>query len=227
MSKNCAISLRTCTIALLLSIGAMSLGSCNILVPVAYIVKGLPDKEAEYHLADRATLVFVDDQKGKTPRTIRQGIANKVSTDLMVKNVVTKTISSTDAMALAAQKDKAGELLPIESIGQSVGAEQVIYVELNDFTLSIDGATPRPYCACRVRVIDVPNRVRLFPSPENPEPGRQMEISMPAVSVDYYESTATRRKLETMLADYAGDQIGKLFYKHTPDDIGSRLNPDQ
>ena len=227
MPMNRAITFQTCTVALLLMFSTLALGSCNILVPVAYIVKGLPDKEAEYQLADRATLVFVDDLKGQTPRTIRQAIANKVSTDLMVKKVVANTISSTDAMALTAQQDKAGALLPIETIGQSVGAEQVIYVELTDFTLSIDGATPRPYCACRVRVIDIPNRVRLYPSPENPEPGRQMEISMPAVSVDYYATSATRRKLDTMLADYVGDQIGKLFYKHTPDDIGSRLNPDQ
>ncbi|MCZ6542142.1 MAG: hypothetical protein O6768_00585, partial [Planctomycetota bacterium] len=83
--------------------------SCNIVGPVAYLALGPPKVEAQFLLVDRPTLVFVDDRNNAIPLNasrIRRAIADKASTDLMAKEILTKTISPRDAMALTRQRDR-------------------------------------------------------------------------------------------------------------------------
>ncbi len=144
----------------------MLLTGCNIIAPLAILLAPDPKVEAAYKLQDRPTVVFVDDRHGVvSPTTLRRVLADRISQDLMLKKVVTQTISPRDAEAVARQRDSHNSMLPIDAIGRAVGAEQVIYVEIIEFTDRIDRYTPRPKGACRVRVLDVTNRVRLFPPP--------------------------------------------------------------
>ncbi len=217
-------------LGLLLAVVAPSaaLASCNIMTGAAYILGGQPKVAAEYKLEDRPTVVFVDDRGNVIEQNAirtRQAIAEKVSEELMVEKLVTITIRPADALAVARRQDREGNILAIDAVGTSVGAEQVIYVEMVAFQGSPDGYTPRPMAACRVRVIDVPNRVRLFPSPEAQEPSRLVQLVSPDVSLDLYQSAAGRRQIEKSMANQLGDRIAELFYKHVPNEVGSRLNP--
>jgi hypothetical protein len=209
--------------------GALAaLASCNILGPAAYFALGQPKADALYEPVDRPTVVFVDDRHNVIPMNatrIRREIADKVSTDLMEQEVLTQVISSRDAMAMARNQDREGRLMSIEAIGETVGAEQVIYVEMVSFQGSPDGYSPRPTAACRLKVVDVPNRERLFPGPDADQPWQPVAIVSPPISPDLYASDEGRRQIESVLAVLIGDQIAKLFYAHVPDEIGTRLDP--
>ncbi|MHC4414767.1 MAG: hypothetical protein ACYS0G_05740 [Planctomycetota bacterium] len=218
---------RSCSIA---AMGALIIGlaSCNILGPASYLAFGQGNADAEYELLDRSTVVFVDDRSNAIPLNssrIRRAIADQVSADLMANEVLTDTISSRDAMATARERDREGDLLTIEAIGESVGAEQVIYVEMVSFRGSPDGFTPRPTASCRVKVIDVPNRARLFPGLDAEVPWRDVTVVSPSISTELYRSDSGRRQIEQLLAALLGDRVGKLFYAHVPDEVGSRLEP--
>jgi hypothetical protein len=156
---------------------------------------------------------------------IRREIADRASMDLMEQEVITDMISSRDAMVMARNRDREGQLMSIDTLGESVGAKQVIYVEMTSFRGSSDGYSPKPTASCRIKVIDVPNRVRLFPGPDAEQPFFPVTIESPAISPDLYTSTEGRRQIESILAALLGDQIGKLFYKHVPDELGTRLDP--
>jgi hypothetical protein len=134
-------------------------------------------------------------------------------------------ISSRDAMVMARNRDREGQLMSIDALGAAVGAEQVIYVEMISFRGSSDGYSPRPTASTRIKVIDVPNRARLFPGPEADQPFFPVTIESPPISPDLYTSTEGRRQIESVLAALLGDQIGKLFYRHVPDELGTRLDP--
>ncbi len=126
-------------------------------------------------------------------------------------------------MALTRQRDRNERLLPIEAIGEIVGAEQVIYVEMVSFVGSPDGFTPRASAVCRVKVIDVANRTRVFPAPDAEEPWQLVSVTTRAVDLELYRTPAGRRQIEQMLAERLGDRVAKLFYRHVPDELGSRL----
>ncbi len=204
------------------------LGSCNILGPASYLAFGAPKVEAQYHLLDRPTVVFVDDQSDAIPlhaTRVRRTIADKISTELMARDLVTNVISSRDAMALARQRDREDKLLAIDDIGDAAGAEQVIYVQMMSFLGSPDGYTPKPTATCRVKVIDVARRTRLFPAPDAVGAWREVAVVVPVISREQYRTASGRRQIEQMLALLTADQVAKLFYRHVHEEIGSRLRP--
>jgi hypothetical protein len=202
--------------------------SCNIVAPAAYVVLGEGKVPAAYEPQDRPTVVFVDDRQNVIPLNasrIRREIADKVSTDLLEQEVLTEVIAARDAMSVVRNRDREGQLMPIDTIGEAVGAEQIIYIEMLSFKGSPDGYSPRPSAACRIKMIDVPNRARLFPPPTADQSWFPVEIVSPPISPELYQSNEGRRQIESILAVLLGDQVGKLFYKHVPDELGTRLTP--
>ncbi len=207
---------------------ALVLGSCNILGPASYLAFGKPKVEAQYQLLDRPTVVFVDDRSDAIPLNatrVRRTIADKISTELMARDLVTNVISSRDAMALARQRDREGQLLAIGDIGAAAGAEQVIYVQMVSFLGSPDGYTPKPTASCRVKVIDVARRTRLFPAPDAVRAWHGVTVQASLGSTQQYRTPAGRRQIEQMLALLTADQVAKLFYRHVREEVGSRLQP--
>ena len=205
-------------IALLLA--TLAIGACNIAVPAAYIIEGPPSNDAQYTLPDRKVVVFVDDRKNLLSRTqLRTVIGDKVSSDLLAKELVPDAIASRDALAIARRDESAGKPISTAEIGEKVGADVVIYVRILSFNLSEDGGNPLPNASARVRVIDATNRQRLFPT-DAEDPGVEVASDMREVSTDLYNSTTGRRGIEEQLATNLGDRIGKLFYKHEKKELG-------
>jgi len=208
---------------------ALTLWSCNIVGPAAWLVAGPAQAEAEYVLPDRPTVVFVDDRRNVIPsqgRALRQRIAEKISQEIMVNELVTTTISPRDAMAVASKSDRYGELLAIDAIGKGVGAEQIIFVEMEGFTPTPDGVTPRPIAFCHVRVIDVPQRTRVYPAEgeQNSAASRPVQASLSEIDPALLHSPSSRLVVYQDLADELGSEIAKLFYKHEIKEIGAGLD---
>ena len=198
---------------------------CNIAGPAYAIVHGPPKKPPEFVLDDRPTLVFIDDRNNVlSRRNLRRQIADRTSEDLMVQEAVTQTIAPRDGLAVAATETH-GSPMSIDTIGRSVGAAQVIYVEMIAFALSADGSSPVPMARCAVKVIDVENKTKLFPPAGSAEDARIMDIPAQPVSAQLYQSSATLRQIEDMLAEVVGTEVGKLFYEHVPRELGRNLDP--
>ena len=197
--------------------------SCNYLVPASYIIDGPPSIDAQYTLPDRKTVVFVDDRTNILSRTqLRAVIGDKVSTVLMKQGLVTDTIATRDAIAIARKDETVDKPIPISEIGQRVGADTIIYVQIEDFALSAPGGIARPSAQASVKVIDVSGRSRLYPAPSELK-GQPVSTSMREVSEDLYQSTAGRRQIEDILAAEIGAEVAKLFYKHEVTELGKNL----
>ncbi len=207
---------------------AAVLCSCNILSPAAFLAMGQPKTPAMYELEDRPTVVFVDDRNNAIPinsSRIRRGIADNVSDELMAHELVTQTISPRDAMSLARNRDREGNLMSMEAIGQAVGAEQLIYIRMVSFRGSSDNVSTQPSAVCHVKVIDVVTRTRLFPPGDGETDWQQISVVGQRMSLELYRHSEGRRKITDSLSATIADQVAKLFYKHVPDELGSRLTP--
>ncbi|MCH7546721.1 MAG: hypothetical protein IID30_10010 [Planctomycetes bacterium] len=216
--------MRRITVIPMLFAMMMLLTGCNIILPFVIILAPDPKVEAAYKLQDRPTVVFVDDRNGVvSPTTLRRLVADRISQDLMLKKVVTRTISPRDAEAVARQRDSHNKMLAIDAIGRAVGAEQVIYVEIIEFKDRIDRYTLRPRGVCRVRVLDVTNRVRLFPPPDAAEASQIVEVLMDEMQAELYNSRASRSKIGEALANQLGEMTAKLFYKYNGSKLGTNL----
>ena len=207
---------------------AVFLGACNILGPAVYMIKGQPKAPAKYELENRTTVVFVDDRNNAIPinsSRVRRAVADDVTKQLMSRNIVTKTISPRDAMALSRSQDREGKLMSMAAIGEAVGAEQLIYIEMLSYRGSADNVTPRPSAMCRLKVIDIVSKTRLFPAPGLENDWQQVIVQGAPVSPELYRSSVGRRQIEKILTEAIADKVTKLFYRHIPDELGSRLTP--
>ena len=205
----------------LLFSAVMLLTSCNIASVVGYIATPDPQQDALFELPDVKTVVFVDDRKNiMHPTRLRHVVAERITNDLLTKEIVSSMISPKDIFRVSASSDRYGEPMGMDKLGQSVGASVLIYVEIQSFSLTNDGQTANPMATCDVRVIDVNKQPRLFPT--NGESYRVRAI-VKNISPHRLKATGEVRKLTEELAQNLGDSVAKLFYGHVTGRLGENL----
>lgn len=195
----------------LIALGVSCLtGGCNVVGPAAVLIHG-PEKVKRLHELDpkRSTVVFVDDRASAVPqRVLRQRMAEVAQNLLLEKRVLTDVIDAKAVMTLTAQ-DKSGSPLSIAEVGQAVGADVVVYVTIDEFTLSPDGQTFQPGVAMRAKVVDVSQNARVWPEDRA---GYAFRADLPIKQGTAPTDTGTLTKARLELAEYAGRAIAELFY---------------
>ena len=128
-------------------------------------------------------------------------------------------------MLVARKYDRSGEVISISKVGELVGAEQVIYVDVEQFALTYDGVTPDPKAIARVRVLDLKTGKRVFPDPNDPGSYGyyQLVVELPDHDPHGFNTVRVRNQMTEALAMQTGDQLGKLFYRYIKSELGGRL----
>lgn len=198
--------------ALALVFGAIGAG-CAVVTAGMYIVGGGPKTPAAYKLdGSRTTVIFVDDRSNVAPRrSLRLIMAQQAEETLMTKGVLKpEKVISTQAAMRVAQTERPGEPMSIVDIGREVGADVVVYVVLDRFSLSRDGVSYEPLVAGRLKVFDAENNVRLFPESSV---GHPFFLNVPVRAQDVPSGTSARMSAEESLARRFGQTIAELFYE--------------
>lgn len=198
---------------------------CNVIVPVSYVIEGPGTIPAEFNLRDTTTAVFIDDRNNVLPRTALRAMVGVEITQRLIDNDAVASsmlVDSRDVMALVRSLETSEQRVSIERIAREAGVEQIIYVEVKGFALTLDGFTPRPTSMASVKVIDVAAGTKVFPGGGNPG-GREVVAQAREVDPSNYESFAKRRRVEDDLAFKLGDTVAELFYEHERVDLGENL----
>jgi len=212
--------IRLCLVVVVCVVGCF-LQSCNLMAGASYILSEEPQQEAIFVLPDVPTVVFVDDRRNLLhPSRLRRVVADQITELLLKENVVATLISPQDIMRVSATKDRYGNILTIGELGEAVGASTVVYVEMTAFALTTDGQTPNPVANCRVRVIDVDHKKRLFPVNDASYP-----IVATLGKVDPYNihAISEMRKLAEELSEELGKKVAEMFYLHYTGRLGENL----
>ncbi len=206
-------------IPLLLAIGLLALPACNIAGTAAYILEGPPKIPAQTKLDDdRATVLFIDDRSSVVPRrSLRVIMGQQAEEDMIANRVIDadKMIAAQSTLRAAMTED-ADEPMSVADLGRAVGAEVVVYVSIDAWTLTRDGASYSPTVAARVKVIDAESRARIWPDTERGFPFRVQPQTSPT---DIPSSSSERAGAEADLAKRVGRTIAKLFYESARDSV--------
>ena len=213
-SPRLLICTRSGVRAAAMGVGLCVLGGCAMIGYTAAAV--FPEKvEAAHDLEDRTTVVIVDDPSTLIrDREILHLIAVHVGDDLLEEQVVSKTIGPRE---LAHLEDRVGEdyrRMPIDRVGKTVGAEQVIHVNIESIVVNDFRRT----MVCRVKVIDAVRRVRLFPKRAGGMPTTtraagwvSVEMEQPRV-IEMDQRTRSLKQRE--LARQTATEVSRLFYTY-------------
>jgi hypothetical protein len=195
---------------------------CNIVAPIAYAIEGPGTIEAEHTLAAVDTVVLVDDPRSRMPRLpLRVELGEAVGRILLREKLVPKVISTRDAVAFMRSNDRRSTPASVEAVAKAVGASQVVYIQVVEFSLRGQDGSPRPFSQVLVRVIDVGGRTRAYPA--DPPEGRLVLSQTREASTELYATPSSRRVLEESLVAKAAVDVAKLFYKHDRVEFGENL----
>jgi len=211
-----AIDRRAIPLAFVIAL-AMTLGGCNYIGAAGVILAGPPKVPALTELPkERPLVIFIDDPSNRMRSTrLRDAMGGAADRKLLTENIVKDVISSRSAR-LASRMDTSGPdgaMLSIVEIGRAVEADTVVWVVIDDFSLTTDGVGFTPSVTMRLKVMDTRSGDRLWPGVDQPA-GARVTIAMPQGQGVTPSSRPEQMRAEQALAEYAGIGLAQLFYSH-------------
>ena len=193
----------------------------------AFVAQGFsPGKiKALYKLADRPTLVLVDDPSNQLGApSLPNGIANQVAFHLSDESIVSQAnlIEPHHLYDLATKLNKDYSRTPIDRIGRELGAQQVIHIYVQSASYSWEPGMYRPSATVHVKVIDAVQGKRLFPpqrsvseSKTYPENHHTVQVLLPPRTMTDGGHNAVRY-FGKPLTERIGRDAARLFFDHLP-----------
>lgn len=190
-----------------------------------------PRQKALYPIADRPTLVLVDDPTNALGDPSLTGLlAAHVADNLQREKRVTHFVPPENVYALAGEMGEEFEKVPVDEVGRQLGAEQVINVLVESAQMQAQPGMLRPVIALRVKLIDARSGRRLFPPPGDTDvddPARSSR-GHPVISQLFYRYGPDPNRGEVAqairrLAARAGRDVARLFHDHREREPGQRF----
>lgn len=186
--------------------------------------------KARYELPDRPTLVMVEDPDNVMgDPTLSRLIASHVSFHLREnKAVKQEVISQRDLADLANRLDEDYRRMPIDRIGQQLGADQVIHILIDKVDLERAPGVYRPTAFAEVKVIDAAESRRLFPPVRRLDvgdghaPGLRLQTQLHH-RTNANQDASYHAVLMKALAEQMSVEVAQLFYDHRRLEGGERL----
>lgn len=199
-------------------------GGCEIFGMAALMATGGDKVKAVYKLPNGRTAIIVDDPQKRLGSGVLTGVvASNIAHHLKQNDAISATIvPEKDVATLAARLGDEYATTPIDQLGRSLGAQQVIYVEVEQVTLLAAPGAYRPSALVELKVIDAENGVRLYPPPPPidepgvPSRGRSVTVQMAHRGIDR-ESRGADAMMGRVLAERIGLEVARMFYDYRPD----------
>ncbi|MCB9847573.1 MAG: hypothetical protein H6814_04080 [Phycisphaeraceae bacterium] len=215
--------LRPIAFATALGAALALLGACNIVAPVAYLVHGPPKVQAQHELNSRLkTVIFVDDRANRLPRRSLKNVIGQRAEETLIErgSVPQQNMIAARSAIMAASTETDSELMSIAAIGRAVGADQVIYVTIEGFTVTRDGATVQPIAGALIKIISAEDDRRIWPEDRS---GFPVRVELPASGAPIPQDRSGMSRLQTGLAETLGLQIARTFFEHERDALSGSL----
>lgn len=206
----------------LLALSLCAVAGCNIASTAAYVLQGPAKVEAQTELdRKRPTVVFIDDRSSKVPRrSLRVVMGQMAEEEMIARRVIdADKMIAAQSVLRAAMSEDADEPMSVADLGRAVGAEVVVYVTIDAWTLTKNSGSFSPLVAARVKVIDATERARIWPGEDR---GFPLLIEPAASASDVPSSSAERSAAHNELAERAGRSIAKLFYDSEREGVRER-----
>lgn len=202
----------------------LTIAGCNILAPAVFIIEGPPKVPAAFSDldAERPTVIFIDDRENKVPRRALRMTMGQVAEGIMMERGIineANMISSRDAARIAASKDSFNKPISVVDLAREMNAEVIIWVEIQEWTLSRDRGALSPTVGASVKIVDAKANERIWPV----EPaGWPLIAQVPTRPQDLNATRAQIDRYHEELAVFAGRQLARMFFTHERDSLQSR-----
>ncbi len=211
-------------------------GGCEAFSAVSYAFRGGEPVKKLYQLPPGRTLVLVDTLEGpdRVNALASPTYRNIIASDIGYYLEKEEALPTGSIVPLRELNQLAGQLgedyarTPIDQIGKRLGAAQVIHVMIEHSSVAVVGNLYRPTAAGQLKVIDVNQGRRIFPSMMELEseggglPGHRFATEMDPINRDATDAMIAD-VLTRQLAQQIGLETSRLFYDWRKPDLGSQI----
>lgn len=191
-----------------------------------------PKEKALYPIADRPTLVLVDDPTNAlSDPSLNALMAANVGYHLQRERRVTQLVPPESVYPMASELGKEFATMPVDEVGRRVGAEQVISVLIEGAQIHSQPGVIRPMIAVRVKLIDARSGRRLFPAAGGADVADPLRSTRghPVATQLFYRYGTDPNRGEVMqavrrLAAKAGRDVARLFHDYREREPGQRFD---
>jgi hypothetical protein len=191
-------------------------GGCAAGGALLYKLSPAPTIPAEYKPAKEPTVVFVENyQNPDLVQVQADRLAREVSQELSDHKVV-PVVAPEKLAELRTTKGELFHSMNLPAVGQSLGARQVIYVDLSQFAVDLQPGSEmiKGKASAMVKLIDVQTGHTLWP--RDSSGGRQLKVETPYVRPG---DGVSPDLLQEEMFHTLGDRIAKLFYDWQSDQV--------
>ncbi|MFT3685521.1 MAG: hypothetical protein QM783_11430 [Phycisphaerales bacterium] len=206
------MKLTTALLAAALSAATLTAGSCNIVGPLMILASGPEKTPAQFILPkDKTAVIAIDDRGSVLPqRNLRDMIGKTGEEEILAKQLVKDMVASRLVTAIMAH-ERTGDPMPIADLGKAVNADMVIFVAMEQFTLSEDGSTLSPLAVARVKIVDSKTGVRLGPPENDPTGFFTLTVRLPPQG-NVAPTTSNELSMLQDLARVTGVYLSRMFW---------------
>lgn len=211
---------RIVTLASLVLVVGSLCGCANISYLVATFAPPKKVKPLYEFPKGKKVLVFVDSDTPLSYEPVKSLLTEELNKQLVENKAVASTIPYNQMMDL--MDIKTNQRMAVSDIGAKLGADLVLYVRVERFSVRDDEANPlwTGSMKATVRVVAVGNG-RVWPKDQN-------DYFVPPVELQPVDdlSPTYGQEVAQELATKMADRIAKLFYEYTVPNIGAEHNED-
>lgn len=220
---------RAAAITALAAIALGSLGGCEGIAFLSAL--GGEKVKAAYPLADRPTLVLVEDPNQRLGNPALTSVIGANASHLLLSEEVLAKANRVPQKAIGELQVRLGTdygKTPIDQIGRLLEAEQVIHVVVQSVSLETAPGVYRPTAVVDVKLIDAAEGKRLYPGtsqfadPAVPAMGHPIKVET-TVRTAGTGGRGVRAVLARELAEEVGQSVARLFFDHKRPEPGSAL----
>lgn len=200
----------------LLCIVAWTAGGCAAGGALAYKFSPPPTIPAEYKPAKTPTLVFVENYQNPDLVQAQADRLEREITGELVDHKVVPVVPSEKLLDLRNQEGHAFHSMDIPAVARPLGARQVIYVDLVQFSVDPQPGSEmmKGKAQAMVKLIDVQTGRTLWP--RETSIGREVKFETPYLRP---ENGVTPDAAEEEMFRTLADRIAKLFYDWQSEDV--------
>jgi len=203
---------RSLTLVGLIAVALSTQLGCQSFAGLIVAFKGGNLIEAEYDMPEGPLLILFDDRGGRVdqPKAIREA-HRKISDLFAEKDVNTKVIDFPQTQRFK-QQEEDYDKLTIREIGEKLGADNVLYIAVEKFTLNQEPGAPIFQglfeVRCKVVSTDRERDVREWPS--SPA-GKRVTVQTDPTTDD---GDVSPGQVADELGDKLGEKVAKLFFDY-------------